>query len=192
MNVDAVQQVFQMLDPELWVVTAAAGGRRGGLIATSVTAASIVLELPRIRMALANQHHTHGLVRTGRAFAVHLFDESRLDWVWRFALAHGRDVDKFDGVAWRTSDLTGAPLLEEALCWLDCVVEAELDIGDRTVFVGEVVDGAVLREGRPLTASRMAELAPPERLDALREDIGRDAAIDAKQIRRWRREFRRG
>jgi flavin reductase (DIM6/NTAB) family NADH-FMN oxidoreductase RutF len=35
-------KVYAQLDPPLWLVTAADGGRRGGLIATTVTQASMV------------------------------------------------------------------------------------------------------------------------------------------------------
>jgi hypothetical protein len=48
----AVRGVFDLLDPPLWLVTAAAGTAVGGLIATGVMEASIIpnelLLLPRL------------------------------------------------------------------------------------------------------------------------------------------------
>ena len=41
---------------------------------------------------------------------------------------------------------TGVPLLTDALGWLECRVLAEHDVGDHTLFVGEVV---ALEEGEP-------------------------------------------
>jgi flavin reductase (DIM6/NTAB) family NADH-FMN oxidoreductase RutF len=44
---------------------------------------------------------------------------------------------------------TGAPVLDEALAWLDCRVAERCTGGDHTVFVGEVV-AADACEGTPL------------------------------------------
>jgi flavin reductase (DIM6/NTAB) family NADH-FMN oxidoreductase RutF len=44
----------------------------------------------------------------------------------------------WEGIAVRAGT-TGAPLLAEALGWLECRVSAEHDVGDHTFFVGEVV-----------------------------------------------------
>jgi hypothetical protein len=47
MDVAQVGKVYAQLDPPLWLVTAADGGRRGGFIATTVAQASIVDVIPR-------------------------------------------------------------------------------------------------------------------------------------------------
>jgi len=177
--------LFARTDRELWLLTAAAAGRGGGLIATFVSQASIVPDLPRVLVGLAKQHHTHGLVEASGAFALHLLGEKQLDWVWRFGLCSGRDVDKFDGLA-VTARATGSPLLSDALGWLDCRVEARLDTGDRTVCLAEVVRSQVGGSAPPLTMSRMLALAPPDRLKELLEQMTRDVAVDATLIRAWR------
>src|SRR5215831_15768169 len=94
----AIANVFAQLDRELWLLTAAAGDRRGGLIATFVSQASIVPEMPRVLVGLARQHHTWGLVEAAGAFALHLLAEDQLDRVWRFGLESGRDGDKLAGL----------------------------------------------------------------------------------------------
>ncbi len=38
---------------------------------------------------------------------------------------------------------TGAPVFEEAIAWFDCEVRQAIDLGTHTLFVGELVDGAV-------------------------------------------------
>src|SRR5438874_504064 len=128
---NAALEILDRLDRELWLVTAQAVGRRGGLIATFVTSASIVPEMPRVLVGLARQHHTWGLVEESGALALHLLGVEHLDWVWRFGLQSGRDGDKFGGLAVETTP-AGSPLLVDALAWLDCKVEARLETGDRT------------------------------------------------------------
>ena len=61
-----------------------------------------------------------------------------------------RGADKFRGVGWVPSPATGSPLLDGALAWVDCRLEAEHDGGDHVIAVGRVVDLDVVGDGRPL------------------------------------------
>jgi flavin reductase (DIM6/NTAB) family NADH-FMN oxidoreductase RutF len=178
-------KLFKTLDRELWVVTAQAGSRRGGLIATFVSNSSLVPESPRVVVGLAKHHYTWGLVEASRAFVLHLVGEDQLQRVWHFGLQSGRDCDKLDGVATRVG-VTGGPILQDAPAWLECQVEVSVDIGDRTLYLAEVVDASAPSIPPVLTFRRLLELAPPDRLRELEDRITRDIAIDAEAIRAWR------
>jgi flavin reductase (DIM6/NTAB) family NADH-FMN oxidoreductase RutF len=185
MDVSAAGTLLASLDREVWLVTAAAAGRRSGLIATFVSSASIVPDIPRLLVGIARQHFTWGLIEASDAFALHLLREVNIDWVWRFGLNSGRQGDKFAGVATRTA-FTGSPLLEGAMGWLDCRVEARLDTGDRTVYLADVVAADAGHAGPPLTMRRLIELAPRDRVEELKRQLQADSAIDAQAIRAWR------
>ena len=185
MDVTAASTLFAWLDREIWLVTARADTRRGGLIATFVNQATIVPELPRVLVGLAAQHYTRELVESSNTFALHLLSENHLDWVWRFGLETGRERDKFEGLRVRNT-ITGSPVLDDAVGWLDCRVEARLDIGDRTVYLAEVVQSGVTHFAPPLTVQRLLKLAPPARLAELKRQLHRDGEIDAEAIRQWR------
>jgi flavin reductase (DIM6/NTAB) family NADH-FMN oxidoreductase RutF len=187
MDPAAIASVFAPLDKTIWLVTAAADGERGGLIATFVSEASIVPELPRVVVGLARQHHTWGLVESAGAFALHLLAEDQLEWVWRFGLASGRDTDKLAGLPVRTG-ATGAPILTDVPAFAECRVEARWGTGDRTLYLAEVVDGAVVRPGPTLTMRRAVDLAPADKLRQLKEGLVRDASVDAAAIRQWRQQ----
>lgn len=182
---DIVAEVFDRTARELWLVTAAEGARRSGLIATCVAHASIVPELPRVLLGLAQRHYTCELVEASGAFALHLLGEEQIEHVWRFGLHSGRDGDKFSGLQVERG-ATASPLLGETLAWLECRVETRMDIGDRTIYLAEIVEGTVVSEGEALTTSRMLELAPPETRRLLKRQLTEDAAADAEAIRRWR------
>jgi flavin reductase (DIM6/NTAB) family NADH-FMN oxidoreductase RutF len=177
--------LFARTDRELWLVTAQAGSRRGGLVATFVSHASLVPELPRVLVAVAVQHYTWEMIESSGAFGLHLIGEDHLDWVWRFGLQSGRETDKLAGLALETA-VTGSPLLTGAIGWLDCRVEARLDTGDRTAYLAEVVAARTIRQDRPLTFQRLLQLAPDEKRRELRASREGDAAIDAAAIRAWR------
>jgi flavin reductase (DIM6/NTAB) family NADH-FMN oxidoreductase RutF len=185
MDHQAASSLFQRLDRELWVVTAQAGERRGGLVATFVSQASIVPEMPRMIVGIAQHHHTWQMIEASGAFALHLLAESQLDWVWRFGLQSGHDVDKLAGLEVRAG-LSGAPILTAAPGWLDCRVEARLDTGDRTVYLAEVLDAEAPGGAALLTLSRLRQVIPDGMRQELLEQLRRDAAIDAQAIAAWR------
>ncbi len=185
MNPVAISTVFRATDRELWLLTAQAGNRRGGLIATCVAEASIAPEMPRVLVGLARHHATWELVTSARQFALHLLALEQLELVWRFGLQSGRDVDKLDGIAWQTSP-NGNLVLTDTPGWLECRVEASLDMGDRTLFLAEVLDGG-LRDRRPiLTMQTLVQTAPADKLQQMRDARARDAAVDVPLIQAWR------
>jgi flavin reductase (DIM6/NTAB) family NADH-FMN oxidoreductase RutF len=185
MDATAASTLFAWLDREIWLVTAQANGRGGGLIATFVNQASIVPDVPRMLVGLSRQHHTWELVEQSNAFALHLLSESHLDWIWRFGLESGRDRDKLHGLH-VGQGRTGTPILEDAIGWLDCRVESRLDSGDRTIYLAEVVQGGVTHFAPPLTMQRLLHLAPPAQLAELKRQLHRDSELDAEAIRQWR------
>ena len=112
-------------------------------------------------LGVAKQHHTWSLIEASGAFALHLLGEEQLDLVWRFGLETGHEVDKLAGLNWQPG-ITGSPLLENAIGYLDCRVETKLDTGDRTIYLAEVVQGQVGHFGPPLTQKRLVQLAPSD------------------------------
>jgi flavin reductase (DIM6/NTAB) family NADH-FMN oxidoreductase RutF len=184
-STENIAALFAKLDRELWVVTSAAGSRRGGLVATFVGQASIVPDLPRMLVGIDRAHHTWELIEASGAFALHLLDEEQLDWVWRFGIGSGRERDKLAELNVRVGQ-SGSPILTDALGWLDCRVEARLDTGDRTVYLAAVLDGGMTRASTVLTAQRMFQRAPTEKLRELKEAFVRDGEVDAAAIRKWR------
>ena len=185
MDSTAASTLIDRLDRELWLVTAQSGERRSGLIATFVNSASIVPAAPRMIVGLAKQHRTCEIIESSNAFALHLLGAQHLDWVWRFGLASGRDGDKFVGLEVHRGE-TGSPLLAGAVGWLDCRVESRLDIGDRIVYLGAVVQGSVTQLGPPLTLKQMLQQAPVDKLHELKRRLHDDSLIDEEALRLWR------
>jgi flavin reductase (DIM6/NTAB) family NADH-FMN oxidoreductase RutF len=179
------EAVFGLLDREVWLVTTRHGEERGGLISTFVSKASIVPELPRVAIGLAKQHHTCGLIQASGHFALHLLWLDQIDLVWRFGLRSGHDIDKFAGLTTCDSPL-GNPFLDTTLAWLDCRVEATLDIGDRLLFVAEVCHGGAHGHGIPLTVNRVYFEAPEGRRRELDRMYERDGQVDGAAILAWR------
>jgi flavin reductase (DIM6/NTAB) family NADH-FMN oxidoreductase RutF len=187
MDKTAAAALFAWLDREVWLITACAGDRRGALIATFVSEASLVKEMPRFLVGIAQHHHTWSLIEESRAFAAHLLGQDNLDWVWRFGLRSGWEHDKFAGLTWETA-ATGSPIFAAAIGWMDCRVEAGFDTGDRTVYLGEVVEARIAHSGPPLRIKQVLESATPEQRAELKRLIEQDSRLDALAIEEWRRQ----
>jgi flavin reductase (DIM6/NTAB) family NADH-FMN oxidoreductase RutF len=179
------QDVLALFDRAAWIITARSGERMSGLVATFVNSASLVPSLPRLAIGIACHHRTWELIAASRAFAAHLVDEGASELMWRFGLESGRTCDKFAGISWQPGR-TDSPILTAALASLECTVETELNIGDRTIFVGAVVAGGVHGPGVPLTAKRLFELATPDRRARLEAARVRDEQIDEAALLAWR------
>jgi flavin reductase (DIM6/NTAB) family NADH-FMN oxidoreductase RutF len=159
----------------LVVVTAACGGQRSGQVAVTAQGASIVPERPRLTVALWKYNFTHDLTAGSGAFAVHLLRADQDALVYHFGLQSGRDLDKFDGLD-HTAGVTGTPLLRDCLAAFDCRVVNQMDGGDHTIFLADVVAAHGHGEGEPLWWRDLRPRMPAEQ-----------AAIwDAKQAVRRR------
>lgn len=179
--------VFASDNPLLWIITAAQGTRRGGLLAVFVMQASIVPDRPRVLIGIGKQHHTWALIRESGRFAAHLFGPEQTDWCWRFGLQSGFDRDKLEGLAVRQGAL-GAPILEDAAASLECRVEAEFDTGDRSLFLGEIVAAHRRPDRAALRAADLFAAASDDQRSRLAALYARDGRIDRDLIERWRSE----
>lgn len=180
-----ISEVFSLVDREIWVVTSAAEGRRGGLVATWVSQASLDSSDPLAVIALAINHYTTELVNQSRAFGLHLLSPEQKDVAWQFGLGSGRDRDKLAGLE-STTHNTGAPILANCLAWLECQVIHQYDAADRTLYWGQVVAGEVLSRASPLREQQLFASASPEQAQALKTNMADDIRVQRPLIAAWK------
>ena len=180
-----IEAVFSLVDREVWIVTAADGKRRGGLVATWVSQSSIDPQAPTVAIALATNHFTRELVDRSGAFALHLIASEQVDLVWRFALGSGRDRDKLSGVASTVGD-SGSPILQNVLAWLECRVVDRHDGGDRIYYWADVVGSSAPRSGSPLCEQELFAKASDEQTSALRKAMLADLEVQRPLLAGWR------
>ena len=128
------------------VATVAVGEQRLGLTIGSLV--SLSLEPPLVGMSVGHQSSAHELVREAEAFAVSILSEDQVGLAQHFARGTPPIV-MWTGVETREG-VTGAPLLEGALAWLEARKWAEHEAGDHTFFIGEVVATELGRSGQGL------------------------------------------
>ncbi len=132
------------------VVTAMrADGAPCGLTVSAV--ASVSLGPTLVMVCVDRAADSHGCIREAGSYAVSFLREGKGETIAR-RFSEGAAEDKFRGLAWRP-ERTGAPVLDDALAWVDCNVVAEVPGGDHTIFLGEVLAGDA-DEGTPLVYYR--------------------------------------
>jgi flavin reductase (DIM6/NTAB) family NADH-FMN oxidoreductase RutF len=134
----------------LYVVSSISEGRINGQICN--TAFQITSDPPRFAIGINHKNLTHEFIEASGVFAVSILARDDIRTVRRFGYRSGREFDKFKGVAVRTAH-TGCPVLEGAIGYLECalVKDLRLDAGTHSIFVGDVVGGALLKDEEPLT-----------------------------------------
>lgn len=97
---------------------------------------SISPQPPLIMITVDHRNHAHALLQQeGATFAVNILAHDQMALSNRFAWV--KDEDRFAEGAWGTA-VTGAPVLQNALAWLDCTIHARLDTGNNTIYLGLV------------------------------------------------------
>lgn len=126
------------------VTTRDENGRPLGLTANAV--ASVSLQPPMVLVCVDRQSESHDAFAASEAFAVNVLTQMQETLSRRFAKS---SADKFAGIGHREG-ISGSPVLEEVLAYLDCRLVHAFEAGDHTIFVGEVVDLATGTEAEPL------------------------------------------
>lgn len=128
------------------VVTCNTEGRVHGMTASSFS--SLSLDPPLALVCVGKGKLTHALIEREQAFGIHILDPSLRSISDRCAGFQGEDGHWLDDLPHR-QEVTGAPILDGVLGWLDCSLWRALDGGDHTIFIGQI-HAAGAAEGSPL------------------------------------------
>ena len=108
---------------------------------------SLSIEPPFIALAPARTLTSWPRIARAGTFCVNVLADVQEELCRGFAVSGG---DKFEGVAWHPAPITGAPVIEGNLAWVDCAVELVHDAGDHELIIGKVLDLDLTEGGSPL------------------------------------------
>jgi len=116
------------------LVTIRSGGRIHGLTVSAF--ASVSPEPPLVAVMVDHAHGAYALLEKPDAvFAVNFLAEDQRELSERFAWSP--DDERFELGQWSTA-VTGAPVLDDAVAWLDCTLFSRHAAGTHTLYVGRV------------------------------------------------------
>jgi flavin reductase (DIM6/NTAB) family NADH-FMN oxidoreductase RutF len=130
------------------VVTALGPSGPSGATANAVSSLSV--EPPMMLACLDRGSRTLTSVRAAGRFGVNALAAGQEAAARRFS-RKDPEPSKWEGVEWSESE--GCPRLPDALVWVPCKLDQEIDGGDHMILTGNVL-AAESREGRPLIFHR--------------------------------------
>lgn len=146
----ATQTILGHFPYGLYAVTVAHAGEEHGMTANWVTQASF--EPPMVAVAVENTSKTIGMIRDAHHFAVNLLQQSQRDVAGKLGRSSEQAPQKLKGIKTKPGPTAGAPILADAVGWVECRLLTTLPAGDHTLVLGEVVSAGVEHpDALPLT-----------------------------------------
>jgi|SRR5579859_912139 len=141
--------VLRLFTYGLYAVGARHGDEVSGMTANWVVQSSF--EPPMLALAVEADSHTCQVIKASGAFAVSVYESGQRELAGTLGRTFQKHPEKLGGLSWKDGPVTGSPVLQEALGWVECRVQGSVPSGDHIVFVAEVVEAGQNREGVPLT-----------------------------------------
>lgn len=134
------RRVLWTMPSGLYVVGSTDGGRRRNGM-TLNWATQVAFEPKLVGIGVEKSALTHELILTAGVFSLCTIAREDRAIVRKFTKPVEVDLEArtLNGFPYRDG-LTGAPILERAVAYLDCEVRQTVDVGGHSFFIGEVVD----------------------------------------------------
>jgi flavin reductase (DIM6/NTAB) family NADH-FMN oxidoreductase RutF len=126
------------------VTTNGENGRPKGFTATAI--ASVSLEPPMVLVCVNRLARSHPMIAQAAKFCVNILALEQEALAIKFASHEA--TDPFAGLAIHPGP-SGAPVIDDALGYLDCELAEEHSAGTHTIFLGNVI-ACGYRDGAPL------------------------------------------
>lgn len=139
----------------LFILTARHGDAETGMLASWIQQCSF--DPPQISLAIQRGRAITEWLTEGAAFTVNILDESQTDMLIHFGRGFELNEPAFTGLEIE-HPLSGAPVLAEAVGYLECRIVGRFPAGDHDVFLAQVIGGNLLSEGHPMVHIRKSGL----------------------------------
>jgi flavin reductase len=110
---------------------------------------SVSLDPILLSVSLEKNARSHELMHKAGTFALSILSDKQIELGKKFAYDREARNEPRAQAAWYVSE-RGELLFEETLGYFECRVTAEYEGGDHTIFLGAVIDTAVVTDALPL------------------------------------------
>jgi len=144
MDANAKKTALRMIPYGLYVLTGETkDGRISAATVNWVTQASF--EPPLVVVGVKVDSSAHSVIKDAGSFALNVLGKGQQAMAFAFFKSIERDGNSVGGQPFRSGS-TGAPILANAVAFVECQLVDTVERGDHSVFVGQVVDAGVGRE----------------------------------------------
>ena len=151
-----VADLFRRLTAGVYVIGVAEGEHRNAFTAAWLVQVSFDPLL--LALSINPEHASYPLLVGGGGFVVNVLARDQLHFADHFGTSSGRETDKLAGIPWRPAS-GGAPILTDALAWLECRLEQRITAGDHALALARPVAGEILNPtATPLVYAETGDL----------------------------------
>jgi flavin reductase (DIM6/NTAB) family NADH-FMN oxidoreductase RutF len=141
------RRVLWKMPSGLYVIGATDRGKRRNAMTLNF-ATQLSFDPKWIGIGVEREAYTHELISAASVFSLCVIDREDRAIVRKFTKPVTVDLtaSTLNGFAYLDGPVTGAPVLAQAVAYVECEVRQTVDIGDHSLFLGEVVNAAFLKD----------------------------------------------
>lgn len=142
------KNVFRNFSYGVYVVSTLDSNRPTGCIANSIM--QITSSPATVAVSMNHDNYTNSCIEASGKFAISILSEdSDPELIGNFGFQSGKDINKFDTVSYET--IGDLPVITDACGYITCKVIDKMETSTHTVFLGEVVEGDILKNEPAMT-----------------------------------------
>jgi flavin reductase (DIM6/NTAB) family NADH-FMN oxidoreductase RutF len=149
MDAEAKKTALRMIPYGLYVLTAES--KDGKVAAATVNwVTQTAFQPPMVVVGVKGDSGAHSIIKQSKSFALNILGKDQKGQAFTFFKPLEREGNSIGGEPFRKGTL-GAPILERAPAFVECELVNTVEMGDHSIFVGEVKDAGVAAQpsGRP-------------------------------------------
>lgn len=113
-------------------------------------ATQVSFDPPLVSIAIEDDSTLRGYIEKSGVFSINVLAAGSIDTAKDFVRSSEPDGNKINGRKF-VQGTHGTPLIEDAITSIECRVVKTIQTGDHVLFIGEVIEALVRREGDALT-----------------------------------------
>ena len=147
MNEESKKKILRQIPYGLYVIGLKDGDSHHAFTGSWLSQCS--MKPPRIMLGVRSGTHSLELIKKGKFFSINFLPKSEKKILEQFFKPTPADGNRFGEVTYSLKK-TGTPVLDKAVCYLECEVKDAHDVGDHSIVIGEVVEAEILQNDPPL------------------------------------------
>jgi flavin reductase (DIM6/NTAB) family NADH-FMN oxidoreductase RutF len=112
---------------------------------------SVSLDPPLVAFCAGKSSTSYPKIEAAGHYCVNVLAEQQEDICRVFA---SKADNKFATIGWRAAPVTGAPIINDVLAWIDCEIDGIHEAGDHWIVIGRTLEMDIVHEGGPLVFFR--------------------------------------
>ena len=150
MDEDSKKTALRMIPYGMYVLTSKSQDGREVSAATVNWLTQTSFAPPLVAVGVKSDSTAHAHITDTGVFAVNVIGKDQLDTAFTFFKSLEREGDSIGGQAFVAGPETGCALLTNSPAWWECKVVSQLDQGDHTLFLGEVLEAGTRAEDQTI------------------------------------------